>query len=395
MKVEHWGWASIGLNVLFMAVHAVIATASGSLAVAAELTHNAADLLTAIGVLIGLKLAARRSRAFPYGLHKIENLVAAGLAVTIFISAYGIARDALFAPPVAVIADGWMLAALLATTAMALVFAHFELRAGRRANSPALIADAREYRTHVATTGLAFVAMLSASLEFPLDRHAALLIVVAVAVTGWELLRDAMRVLLDAALDPPTLLEIRRLMDGDPAVAEVQWVTGRNAGRYRFVEAGVALRPTAAPAPDIIVRRIEERVRAQVPHVERVLVHVETPHSPHIRYALPLADPAGQLSDHFGEAPYFAFVTVRRTDGAIEEQQVLPNPHRAEPKAKGIRVAEWLVARKVDVVVTRPHEHSRGFGYVLSNAGVELRTTEAGQLRAALPVAADRGDPGA
>ena len=40
MPLERWGWYSIGINLVLVAVHAWIAAASGSLAVAAELVHN-------------------------------------------------------------------------------------------------------------------------------------------------------------------------------------------------------------------------------------------------------------------------------------------------------------------------------------------------------------------
>ena len=62
------------------------------------MVHNVVDLLTAIGVLIGLKLSTRKSKDFPYGLYKLENVITVVLAVMIFFTAYEIARDALFAP---------------------------------------------------------------------------------------------------------------------------------------------------------------------------------------------------------------------------------------------------------------------------------------------------------
>ena len=65
MSVERWGWYSIGINVILIVINAGIALASSSLAVEAEMVHNLVDLLTAIGVLIGLKLSTRKSKAFP------------------------------------------------------------------------------------------------------------------------------------------------------------------------------------------------------------------------------------------------------------------------------------------------------------------------------------------
>ena len=187
-----------------------------------------------------------------------------------------------------------------------------------------------------------------------------------------------------ASLDAAALLQIRAVIGADPAVTEIKWLTGRNAGRFRFVEAGVALRVAGLEKVETAVRRIEAGVRAAVPHLERVLVHAESAASPHVRYAVPLDDPAGTLSRHFGEAPFFALVTLRRANGGIEEQRVVANPHQTLKKAKGIRVAEWLVAQKIDAVILKEDVRGKGPEYVFRDAGVELRRTDAKRLAEAL-----------
>ncbi|MCD6520290.1 MAG: cation transporter [Anaerolineae bacterium] len=104
-----WGWYSIGVNIVLLLINLIIAAASHSLAVSAEMTHSLDDLLSAVAVLIGLKLAGRKSKAFPYGLYKLENVIAVVLAMMIFVTAYEIARDAIFAPPRETRVDFWML----------------------------------------------------------------------------------------------------------------------------------------------------------------------------------------------------------------------------------------------------------------------------------------------
>lgn len=384
LHVERWGWYSIGVNVILAAINLAIARASGSLAVEAEMVHNFVDLLTAIAVLVGLSLATRKTKTFPYGLYKLENVVSVGLAMMIFVTAYEIAKDALFAETRIAVVSPWMLVGVLVAVIIPLVFSHFELRAGRAANSPALIADAKEYRAHVFTTGVVFAALLGQRFDLPLDRVAAVVIVVAIAKTGWELLADGMRVLLDASLDSDTLLSIREIVAGDPAVAEVVEVTGRNAGRFRFVEVEAALRVSDLQKAEAATRRIEHRIREAVAHVDRVLIHAEPMERTHVRFALPLADPGGALSDHFGEAPYFALVRVRLADAAFEERQVLENPFIREERAKGIQVAEWLVEHKADVVLTWDSLKGKGPVYVFGDAGVELRETDAQDLEEAI-----------
>jgi cation diffusion facilitator family transporter len=365
----------------------VIAAASGSLAVAGEMMHNLADLLAAVAVLVGIRLAGRKSRTFPYGLYKVENLIALGLAGLVLITAYEIGRNALLAPPASIRAEPWMFALLLLSTAIPLVFSHFELRAGRAAHSPALVADAREYHVHALTTGLAILALASPWLGLPLDRISALLIVLVVLKMGWELLRDAMRVLLDASMEPDTLSRVREVIDADPLVTEVKWVTGRNAGRYRFVEAGLALRGASREKVETGVKRIEVAVREAVPRVERVLLQVEPASSPWVRYAVPLANSGGPVSDHFGEAPCFAILAVRRDDHTVEERREALNPFCGVERGKGMRVAEWLVAQKVDVVLSHEDLHDKGPAYVLRDAGVELRTTKAQDAETAVGAA--------
>ncbi len=121
-----------------------------------------------------------------------------------------------------------------------------------------------------------------------------------------------------------------------------------------------------------------------VPHVERVLIHCEPAVSTHERDAFPLANPDGELSEHFGEAPYFALVTRRLSDGTVEKQEVVQNPHREVLKAKGIRVAEWLVSQKVDRVILKESLQGKGPEYVFSDATVKMVLTEAETVSQAL-----------
>lgn len=385
--LERWAWYSLALNILLVALHSTIALSSGSLAVTAELTHNVVDFLASLAVLIGIRIANRKSAKFPYGFYKVENLLAAGVAVLIFISAYEILQKALWGPPTTPVqVNTWMVLLLFATTLLPLLFSQMEMRVAVAANSPALIADAKEYRVHMYTTGLALLALLLSEIPFPLDRIAAMLIVCVVLKTGWELLRDAMRALLDASLDHKTLNRITHAINLDPAVSKIKWLMARNPGRFRFVEAGLILRVTNIEKVEKILRRIETNVRTAIPHVERVLLHLETSDTPRLRYAFPLADPDGALSSHFGKAPYYALVTLLRGDNevTIEERRILTNPHQKEKTAKGIRVAEWLIKQKIDVVIIKEDISNKGPEYIFRDAGVILHSSGKNTLSAAL-----------
>jgi cation diffusion facilitator family transporter len=149
-------WASIGVNVVLSLLNLAIAAASGSLAVAAEMVHNLVDLVASVAVLAGVKIAERESRAFPYGLYKVENVVAVGVAILIFFTGYEIAREALRADVGPATVNGWILAGVALSAFLPLAFSRYEMRMGREINSPSLLADAQEYRVHVFSSGVVF-----------------------------------------------------------------------------------------------------------------------------------------------------------------------------------------------------------------------------------------------
>ncbi|MBC8449666.1 MAG: cation diffusion facilitator family transporter [Chloroflexi bacterium] len=388
---ERAAWLSIAVNVVLTLLNMAIAAASGSLAVAAEMVHNLVDLVAAVAVLAGVKVSQRKSRAFPYGLYKVENVVAVVIAVLIFVTGYEIAKQSLLATGREATVTPLMLGGVALSAIIPLAFSFYEMRVGRAVNSPSLMADAQEYRVHVFSSGVVFAALVGQMIGWPLDRAAALLIVLLIAKTGWELLQDGMRVLLDASLDGDTLAQVRTIIEAEPSLAALKSLTGRNAGRYRFLEAEVTLRVQDLDRAHAITERLEQAVRAQVPHVERVLIHVEPLARTHLRYAIPLEDPGGAISQHFGEAPYFVLVTRRTADGTIERQEVIANPHTEVPKAKGIRVAEWLIERKVDVVLLKESLQGKGPEYVFGDGGVETRLTGVTTLAEALAALPEEG----
>ncbi len=256
------------------------------------------------------------------------------------------------------------------------------------------MADAQEYRVHVFSSGVVFLALIGQMIGYPVDRYAALVIVVLIVKTGWELMVDGMRVLLDASLDAETLDQVRAVVDAEPTVTEVRSLFGRNAGRYRFLELDLSLRVDDLERAHAVSQRLERTIREQVPHVERVLIHYEPQVRTHLLYAVPLTDTQGTVSEHFGESPYFALVRVRLADRQIEHQEILANPHQAVEKAKGIRVAEWLVSLRTDIVLLRENVHRKGPAYVFADAGVETYLTQATALVEAISEQVERSSQG-
>jgi len=269
------------------------------------------------------------------------------------------------------------LAGVALTVAVTYAFSRYELREGRRIGSPSLVADAQHVRTDMFSSLAILVGLAGSAFGLPLDRPAALVVVGFIAHAGWEVLRDSVRVLLDASLDFETLEKVKGVILSHPKVREVKGLWGRNSGRYKFIEAEITVNEVRLDRAHRVAQELEDRIREEIPNVDHILIHYEPIRKEVLRYAFPTEDEKGRLSEHFGEAPYFVLVTVRASDGEVLDRQVFPNEFLDVPKGKGILVSEWLAHNGVDFLYIKKPFHGKGPQYVLSDSGIGVLLTEA------------------
>jgi cation diffusion facilitator family transporter len=371
---------SLLVNLSLVGIKFLLSEISGSLALRADAVHSMVDVFGSTALILGIFISGRKSKGFPYGLYKVENLVAVIISLLLFLTAYEIAREAAAGATAAVPYSGWVLVAVAALVPVPLLFGTYEMRVGERYGSPSLVADGRQFRADVLTEMVVFAAVAGQFFGLPLDRVAAAVIALFIVKAGWEILVSGMRVLLDASIDPATLRKIEDAIDAHPEVAAVEELTGRNSGRYLFVEAKVAFRITDLARAHLASQRIERDIREAVPNVDRVLIHYEPRPRTHLRYAIALANLEGKISSHFGESPYFAIVDFSLKEGRVEGEKILANPNKDMEKGKGLKVSGFLLSTKPDVVVAGESLEGKGPGYALAEAGVETVATEAGSL---------------
>ncbi len=379
------------LNLGLAVMKGALAVASGSLAVTASAIDSATDCIASMALFAGLKLSVRKTPSFPLGLYKIENVLSVVVALFIFLAGYEIARQA-FTPTSEPPDISLELVLLLAVGALAThLFGRYALRVGRRTGSPTLMAEGRHRQVDVLSSvlvltsaTLGYMGVRGSVYGISVDQAAAVLVLVFIAHSGWGLLSEGMRVLLDASIDSRTLLDVRRIIEEEPMVAEVTDLVGRNAGRFRFLQAGVVLRTEDLQKAHQISEQIEKRVQERVPRVERIAIHYEPVKRMDTRVAVPLADRSGALCDHFGESPLFALLVIQLDDNHVSGQEILENPCGHLEKGKGICVAEWLVENNVDEVWFKGEMKHRGPGYVFSDAGITVREFAGDDLDQAL-----------
>ena len=376
---------AIGVNLVLFGLKYLFAELSGSMALKAEAIHSLSDVIASSTVFAGLIMAKRKTRAFPYGLYKVENLVSVIVALAIFYAGYEIALEAINGGASSLQNLGITIASVFCAMAITFGFSRYEARVGAEIESPSLIADARHMWVDMLSNTVVLAGLLSSLAGFNFDRIAAFIVVFFIAWVGGKILIDGVRVLLDASLDYQTLSLAEKLILEEPRVIEIQNLMGRNSGRYKFIEASIVLKTHDLDRANFIAHRIEANIKKQITNVDRALIHFEPTQKEALIYALPLKEAKQtQISPHFGEAPYFAFITVRVKDKKAIEQKIIENPFTQVEHGKGILVAEFLNKYSIDVVITKESFEGKGPFYVFSNAAVENFQSEREKIEEAL-----------
>jgi cation diffusion facilitator family transporter len=367
------------LNIFIAGMKGWLAYLSGSSALLADTIHGFSDCFASLLVLAGIWLSKRKSEDFPWGLYKVENFVALISAAFIFFAGYEIIHY-IFRKKKA-LEMAFLYPSVLGLCGMILViflFSRYEARKARYLNSPSLLADASHWNSDIASTAIVLSALLASWVGYPvIDRIAALLMVAFIGKTGWDILKNTMRTLLDASVAPETLYRIRELILNFSQIKGIKSLQARNSGRYIFVHANLVFGTKKFSQAHRLSEEIEKTVRKEIPFVDRIIIHYEPQSKDFITYAVPLGADKRTLSDHFGEAPYFSLIRVRNSGDLVQEEKILTNPYMKEEKAKGIKVSEWLVEHGADTVFTRKSFDGKGPAYVFSSSEVEVIVTEA------------------
>jgi len=342
---------SITNNLALSAIKLGLSVLSGSIALIADAIHSFTDVIASLTVFAGLKISRRTSKTFPYGLYKVENLVSLLTAFAIFFAGYEIVKE-VFSEEAGAALDHLPIALIgvVVTIGMTFAFSRYELRVGRQIGSPSLIADAQHVKTDMLSSAAIFVGLAGQLFGLHLDRIAALVVVLFIAKAGWEVMVDAVRVLLDASLDFETLDRVKSLLLEEPKVRTINSLWGRSSGRYKFIEADITIAETRLERAHRVEGALEERIKEELTNVDHILIHYAPIEKEILTYAIPLEEPEGTVSPHFGEAPFFTFIAVRTKDNTIVHQDVRINPHTELDRGKGIKVAEWLVEDDVDII---------------------------------------------
>jgi len=274
--------AGICASVVLAAMNLVVGVWSQSAAVFATGVEFAGDVLASTVVLFGLVAAAKPpDDNHPYGHGRIETLAAFVVGLVLCAGGAGICWNALqavgdrHAPP-----SLGAIMALVVAIAVRAVMSVLKFRVGRRIRSSSLVADAWNDAVDILSAGAALLAVALAVYDserfLAADHYGAFVVGVVVVVTGLRVLRDASLELMDTMPDPPMMARVRATALDVEGVGGVDKAYARKTGMSYHVDLHIEVDPAmSVAAAHAVAGQVRHRVRADLPWVADVLVHVE------------------------------------------------------------------------------------------------------------------------
>lgn len=364
---------SIFINLFLSGIKITGGILSGSVALTADGIHSLSDLASSLSVFIGISISNKKSKTFPFGLYKVENLVAMISAFAIFFAAYEIAKDVFFGEAKKITNLPIALIVILITVLTTFLYAQYEKKMGIKLNSPSLIADAEHIKADFYTAIVVLAGIFAQYFNFEIgEKIAVLVVVIFIFHSGFDILKEAIKVLLDASIDNETVQKIKNILDNEKMIVKTNLITGRNSGSYKFIQLDLILATNLLSEAHNYVHKLEEKIKEEIPFIEKVVIHFGKDDRAKKRAVL--LNSNGLICGHFGNCDKIVLIDKEN------QKEIIDNPYKNSEKKKGILLAEFLNEQEVTQLILKRKIEQKPIIYALENFGIQCEITDKDNL---------------
>jgi cation diffusion facilitator family transporter len=278
--------AQVGLlvNTLLAIIKLFAGVLGNAYALIADAVESSADIFSSLIVWGGLRIASKQADdEYPFGYGKAEPLAAAVVSLMLIGAAAGIAVEAIREIRLPHHAPAPFTLAVLVGVILVKEVLFRRVRAvGHEVASTAVKADAWHHRSDAITSTAAFIGISIALIGGPgwesADDWAALVASGVIVVNAVMLIRPAIDDLMDRSPGGHLIEVISAAATATPGVRYIEKLKVRKVGFGYYVDLHVQAEPmmTLREAHNLS-GRVKSEIRAAVPEVAGVLIHME-PH---------------------------------------------------------------------------------------------------------------------
>lgn len=251
-------------------------------AVFADGIESACDFVAIFATMVALKLGRQPFDAnHPYGHGRAESLAALLISVVIAGTGGWIMYDSI----ISIIAGDFKSPAWIAVAAAAVTIVikewlyRFSTRTGKKLESPALLAIAKDHRKDAISSIATLVGVIGAFFGFGImDPLAAGLTSFFILHIGYQTFRDAAHDLMDGTVPADFIDALQVLAESVEHVEHVHEMRARRSGQYMIVDLKLEMDPdmTVKQSHDIATK-VKKLIFDRYPAVGDVMIHIN-PH---------------------------------------------------------------------------------------------------------------------
>jgi len=370
---QYWLLASVLLNVVFSAAKLFWGWHFGSTVVTADGIHSISDVFGAFLIFMALRFAGRKTRRFPFGLNKLEDMAAILGGIAILFAVYQIIRSVFFIhgmkTPEHLLGT---LIFILAIIILEVTFYFFEHKAALRLNSPGVKTDAVNWLGDIGTSILVLAGIIGYYFSIPYAQEVAVvIIVILILYSAYGILRDAVLTLLDASVDTETLRKARLIIRRFQEVTRTEKLFIRRSGSILIADIVLQVNEKNMHNAHLLIDKIEQSLHQEINNLDTVTIHYEPAHKSFSIIAMLLDETKQNIATSFRNTKWIKIRQIN-TDGVVLNEELIPNPISPAQNGKAIRLAAWLIKQQIDKVIFKPEDLEEDIKTLFSALGIEI-----------------------
>jgi len=277
-RITLWG---VAVN-LFLAVIKVTGGIYGqSQALLADGIHSLSDLASDAMVLLAVKHAGEDAdEDHPYGHARYETLATVALGLLLMVVAGGIAYKAILRleqpEEIAIPALFTLVIAAISIFSNEWLY-HATRKVAKKIRSPLLQANAWHHRSDAVSSIVVLIGIGATYIGYPLlDAIAAILVALMIAKIGLDLSRQSVQELVDTALEPEMVEQIKQTILSIDDVRELHLLRTRRMGHHALVDVHIQVSPKLSVSEGHhITESVEQALSNKFEEINDVTVHID------------------------------------------------------------------------------------------------------------------------
>ncbi len=268
---------------LFLAIiKLVFGVVSGSVALLASAVDSIMDMFVSVFNFLAIRLSDRSpDEQFPFGYGKVEALAAAFEGLVVTVSGFYIIYEGVMkiVRHESVEKVGSSIAVMVISIVTVGLLVWFLSYVYKKTGNMVIKADLLHYKTDLFSNSAVLLSLgiIYFTNWFWVDAVFGMAIGAYIVKEAFELIKEGVFVLLDASLPRDEVEKIEEIITTDEKVSDFHFLKTRQAGKVKFVEVHIVLRPDISLLDaHKIGDEIEEKIRdIDKEHIWHILIHLD------------------------------------------------------------------------------------------------------------------------